>query len=169
MSTTDDRLQAIREGWCPPDLTYPELQMICDEWRSAAERIVFTNGCFDVLHEGHLELLCEARKRGDRLVIALNPDDWIARHKGPGRPLQRADVRRAVAHRMADADLSIVFPDETVEQLLSIVRPNLYLIGSDYRTVNIIGSEYCGQVEFMERLPGISTTSCLNRLLQHRT
>jgi D-beta-D-heptose 7-phosphate kinase/D-beta-D-heptose 1-phosphate adenosyltransferase len=163
---TGDRLQAIRDGWCPPDLTYPELQAICEDWRQHGQRIVFTNGCFDVLHEGHLELLCEARKRGERLVIALNPDDWIAHHKGPGRPLQRAAVRRAIAHRMSDADLSIVFEDETVEKLLSIVRPDLYLIGSDYRDVQIIGAAHCGTVEFMERLPGISTTNCLTRLLQ---
>jgi rfaE bifunctional protein nucleotidyltransferase chain/domain len=167
MHTITDRLQAIREGWCPPDLTYAELQATCDTWRRDGQTIIFTNGCFDVLHEGHLELLCEARKRGDRLVLALNPDSWIAAHKGPGRPLQHASMRRAIAHRMADADLSIVFDDETVQQLLAIVRPDLYLIGSDYREVKIIGAEHCGAVEFMERLPGVSTTSCLTRLLQH--
>ncbi|MDB5386062.1 MAG: hldE [Planctomycetaceae bacterium] len=167
MNLSDERLSAIRKGWCPPDLTYEELQTLCDEWRRETRSIVFTNGCFDVLHEGHLELFSEARRRGERLVIALNPDQWITRHKGPGRPLQRAAVRRAVAHCMSAADLSIVFEDETVEQLLSIVRPNLYLIGSDYRDVKIIGAEYCGKVEFMDRLPGISTTSSLTNLLQH--
>lgn len=167
MNSTSDRLQAIQDGCCPSDVTYDEIQKVCEIWRNSSERIVFTNGCFDVLHEGHLELLCEARKRGDRLVIALNPDDWIATHKGKGRPLQRASMRRAIVHRMANADVSIVFEDETVEQLLSIVRPDLYLIGSDYRDVAIIGAEYCGAVEFMERLPGISTTNCLTKLLQH--
>jgi rfaE bifunctional protein nucleotidyltransferase chain/domain len=167
MHTISDRLLAIRDGWCPPDLTYAELQITCNTWRNSGQSIVFTNGCFDVMHEGHLELLSEARKRGDRLVIALNPDAWIASHKGPGRPLQRASMRRAIAHRMADADLSIVFDDETVEQLLSIVKPDLYLIGSDYRDVNIIGAEHCAEIEFMERLPGVSTTHSLTQLLQH--
>jgi D-beta-D-heptose 7-phosphate kinase/D-beta-D-heptose 1-phosphate adenosyltransferase len=163
-----DRYQEIRER-CPPDLTCEELAEICREWRDQGERIVFTNGCFDVLHEGHLELFAAAIERCDRLVIAVNSDDWVARHKGSGRPLQPAGIRRAVAHCMAQADLSIVFEDETAERLLAVVKPAIYILGSDYRDVKILGSEHCGEVVIMERLPGFSTTELIARAGTSRT
>lgn len=154
-----DRLDAIREGWCPPDLTHNELAEICREWRNQGDTIAFTNGCFDCLHEGHLELLTAARTKAKRLVIGLNPDAWVRRHKGPGRPLQPAAIRRAVAHTMAQADLSIIFEDETAERILAIVKPTFYIIGSDYRDLEILGAQHCGEVIIMDRLPGISTTA----------
>ncbi|MDB5340640.1 MAG: hldE [Planctomycetaceae bacterium] len=158
---SNDRLQAIRKGWRPEELTYAELQATSDDWRRAGESIVFTNGCFDVLHTGHLELLREARNRGQRLIIGVNPDDWIVKHKGHGRPLQPASIRCAVAHRMADADLSLIFNDDTAERLISIIRPSVYIIGSDYRDKQILGAEHCGEVAIMDRLPGISTTATI--------
>lgn len=160
---TIDRYQAIREGWCPPDLTYGEIADICREWRGAGESIAFTNGCFDVIHEGHLELLAAARAKCRRLVIGLNHDAWITRHKGNGRPLQSAAIRRAVAHCMAQADLSIIFEDETAESLLAIVQPSVYIIGSDYRGQEILGAEHCGEVIMMDRVPGVSTTESIAR------
>lgn len=160
---SNDRLQAISKGWRPEEFSYADLQAACDEWRQAGQRIVFTNGCFDVLHTGHLELLREARNRGQRLIIGVNPDDWIVKHKGHGRPLQTASIRCAVAHRMADADLSLIFEDETVERLLAIIKPSVYLIGSDYRDKKILGAEYCGEVAIMDRLPGISTTATIRQ------
>lgn len=160
------RMQAILNGRCPHDLTYADIEAASHEWRESGQSIAFTNGCFDVLHEGHLELLKEARRRADRLIIALNPDDWIARHKGAGRPVQSADIRRAVAHAMAEADLSIVFEDETAERLLQMIRPDFYVIGSDYRGVPILGAENCGEIVIMERLPGVSTTATITRIRQ---
>jgi D-beta-D-heptose 7-phosphate kinase / D-beta-D-heptose 1-phosphate adenosyltransferase len=159
----NERYQAIRQGWCPPDLTYEELAEVCAEWRNRGESIVFTNGCFDVIHEGHLELFAAANEKGQHLVIGVNTDEWVAMHKGCGRPLQSAAIRRAVAHCMAQADLSIIFEDETVERLLAVVKPTTYIVGSDYRGQNIIGSEHCGEVIIMDRLPGVSTTALIAR------
>ncbi len=163
---TNDRLLAISEGWQPEDLGYSQLQAVCDDWRHAGQRIVFTNGCFDVLHHGHLELLREARNRGERLIVGVNPDDWIVEHKGHGRPLQPAAIRCAVAHRMADADLSLIFWDDTAERLLSIIKPAVYIIGSDYRNAKILGAEYCGEIAIMDRLPGVSTTATIMQAKQ---
>lgn len=163
---SNDLLQAVIKSWRPEDLTYGALAAICEGWRQAGERIAFTNGCFDVLHTGHLELLREARNRGHRLIIGVNPDEWIVKHKGHGRPLQPASIRCAVAHRMADADLSLIFNDETAERLLSIIRPTFYIIGSDYRGREILGSEYCGEVVMMDRLPGVSTTDTIRQAKQ---
>lgn len=162
----NEQLLAIRDGWRPADLSYAQLQTLCHDWRQAGQRIVFTNGCFDVLHHGHLELLREARSRGERLIIAVNPDDWVVKHKGHGRPLQSADIRCAVAHRMADADLSLIFPDETAERLLSLIQPAVYIIGSDYRGKDILGSEHCGEIAIMDRLPGVSTTATIMQAKQ---
>lgn len=156
-----ERIAAVRAGRCPPDLTSDELSHICSEWRHEGDTIAFTNGCFDVIHEGHLELLGAARSRAKRLVIGLNPDHWVRKHKGPGRPVQSAAIRRAVAHCLSQADVSFVFEEETAEQVLSIVKPTIYLIGSDYRGQEIIGAEHCGEVIIMDRLPGISTTALI--------
>ena len=162
----NEQLLAIRDGWRPADLSYAQLQTLCDDWRQAGQRIVFTNGCFDVLHHGHLELLREARNRGERLIIAVNPDDWVVKHKGHGRPLQSATIRCALAHRMADADLSLIFPDETAERLLSLIQPAVYIIGSDYRGKDIQGSEHCGEIAIMDRLPRVSTTATIMQAKQ---
>lgn len=159
----DHRLDAIRNGRCPPDLADRELAEICREWRTQGETIAFTNGCFDVIHEGHLELLTAARKNAKRLVVAVNADEWVRKHKGHGRPLQSAAIRRAVVHSMAQADLTIVFDDETAERILELVKPSSYLIGSDYRGQHIIGAQHCGEVIIMERLPGVSTTELIAR------
>jgi D-beta-D-heptose 7-phosphate kinase / D-beta-D-heptose 1-phosphate adenosyltransferase len=161
----NDRYQTIRSGWCPPDLTYSELNSMCTEWRDRGERIVFTNGCFDVIHEGHLELFAAAVEQGERFVIGINDDAWVTRHKGEGRPLQSAAIRRAVAHCMGDADLSIIFSEETAERLLQIVKPAVYIIGSDYRGRKILGAEYCGAVNIMERLHGYSTTAIVSKVI----
>lgn len=158
-----ERIAAIRAGWCPADITPDELREICSEWRNQGDTIAFTNGCFDVIHEGHLELLGAARSRAKRLVIGLNPDEWVRQHKGPGRPVQSANIRRAVVHSLSQADVSFIFEEETAEQVLSIVKPTVYFIGSDYRGQEIIGAEHCGEVIIMERLPGISTTALIAR------
>lgn len=165
----NDRIQVIHGKYHPSELSYADLQEICDRWRSDGLTIAFTNGCFDVLHEGHMELLKEARARADRLIIALNPDAWIAEHKGVGRPLQTAVIRCAVAHSVASADLTMEFPDETAERLLSIIRPQFYVIGSDYRGVQILGAQYCGEIVIMERLPGVSTTATIQRVHESKS
>ncbi|MES2791476.1 MAG: adenylyltransferase/cytidyltransferase family protein [Planctomycetota bacterium] len=162
----NDQLQAVSTGWRPEILTYDALRATCDQWRQEGLCIVFTNGCFDVLHSGHLELLREARSRGQRLIIGVNPDEWIVEHKGHGRPLQPAAIRCAVAHRMADADLSLIFCDATAERLLSIIRPTIYIIGSDYRDQQILGAEHCGEVAIMDRIPGVSTTAIIMQAKQ---
>lgn len=161
-----ETVQVIQGQQQASNLTYDSLKTICDKWHRDGQTISFTNGCFDVLHEGHMELLREARARSDRLVIALNVDEWITQHKGPGRPLQTAAIRCAVAHCVSGADLSLVFNDETVERLLEIVKPEFYIIGSDYRDAKIVGAEHCGQVLLMERIPGISTTATITRVKQ---
>ncbi len=153
--------QAIQGDRQPALLTHAELAAVCEEWRRQGDRLVFTNGCFDVLHEGHLELLTTARRSGDRLIVCLNADEWITRHKGRGRPLQTASIRLAVAHCLSRADLSLIFTAETVEGLLAVIKPAVYLIGSDYRNQTILGAEHCGEVRIMERLPGVSTTSLI--------
>lgn len=158
-----ENFQATKDCWCPAKVTCDELAQMCQAWRSHGDTIAFTNGCFDVIHAGHLELLAAARVMGDRLIIGLNPDEWVARHKGHGRPLQSAEIRRAVAHCMARADASIIFQEETAERLLAIIKPTVYVIGSDYRGQAILGAQHCGEVIIMDRLPGVSTTASIAR------
>lgn len=137
---------------------------LAEIWREQGRSIVFTNGCFDLLHAGHLHLFNEALRKGDRLIVAVNCDEYVRRHKGPGRPVQPATVRAMVVALMSAADAVAVFEEETPEVLLAGIHPDVYLIGGDYWGRTIPGSEYCGEVTVIPRLPGLSTTE---RLRQH--
>lgn len=136
---------------------------LAEMWREQGRSIVFTNGCFDLLHDGHIYLLNEALHRGDRLIVAVNDDEYVRSHKGPGRPIQAAAVRATMVALMSAADAVTIFEDETPETLLIGVRPDWYLIGSDYRDSEVAGVRHCGEVVVVERLPAVSTTEVLAR------
>jgi len=128
-------------------------------------RIVFTNGCFDLLHAGHLHLLSEARAQGDRLVVGLNSDASVRRLKGPGRPVQTAATRAAVLRGLACVD--DVHEFDTEDDLLRLVRriaPDVLVKGAEYRHTVPPGAEYARRVHFVEVLPGHSTTGLVSRL-----
>ncbi len=135
-----------------------------DVWRQRGEAVVFTNGCFDVLHCGHIWLFEHARQLGRHLVIAVNSDDYLRRVKGPGRPIQPSVLRRQIVQVISRSEIVLSLDGNDPRALLQAFRPEIYLLGSDYRDKPIPGAEFCGQVVFVERLPGISTTESLRRL-----
>ena len=139
-----------------------------ERWRRRGWRVGFTNGCFDLLHPGHVHLLEEARSRCDRLVVGLNSDASARRLKGPRRPSQPAAARAAVLASLASVDLVCVFEEDTPEALIVDLRPDLLVKGADYTLDQVVGAElvrgWGGKVALAELLPGHSTSATLARI-----
>jgi D-beta-D-heptose 7-phosphate kinase/D-beta-D-heptose 1-phosphate adenosyltransferase len=137
-------------------------------WRRNGLRIGFTNGCFDLLHPGHVALLEQARRACDRLVVGLNNDASVARLKGSSRPVQNEEARGAVLASLASVDLVVLFAEETPLDLIAEIRPELLVKGADYRLDEVVGADivqsYGGKVLLAELLPGHSTTATIARL-----
>jgi D-beta-D-heptose 7-phosphate kinase / D-beta-D-heptose 1-phosphate adenosyltransferase len=139
-----------------------------DEWRRHGARIGFTNGCFDLIHPGHVSLLAQARTACDRLVVGLNADASVARLKGRDRPVQSEAARAAVLGALASVDLVIIFAEDTPMALIERIRPDLLVKGADYSEDQVVGAAhvraYGGAVLLAELAPGHSTSATIARL-----
>jgi len=138
------------------------------EWQRAGNRVVFTNGCFDLIHLGHVDYLEKARMLGDKLVIGLNTDDSVSRFKGPERPLQDQTSRARVLAAMQFIDLVVFFNEDTPLNLISELLPNILVKGSDYLADNIVGADVVkkngGVVKTIDFVPGYSTTRIVEKI-----
>ena len=136
--------------------------------RDKGERIVFTNGCFDVLHAGHVAYLQEARQLGDRLVVAVNDDASVRRLKGAGRPVNGVERRAQVLAALAVVDWVVPFAEDTPEALLHALRPDVLVKGGDYQREAVVGHEivdaYGGEVRVLSLVEGLSTSLLMDRL-----
>jgi D-beta-D-heptose 7-phosphate kinase/D-beta-D-heptose 1-phosphate adenosyltransferase len=137
------------------------------EWRRQGLRIGFTNGCFDLLHPGHIKVLTAARALCDRLIVGLNSDASVARLKGEGRPVQEAHARAEVLAALEAVDLVIMFEQDTPLELLARVRPKVLIKGGDYRLDQVVGRAQVeadgGEVVLVDIVPGFSTTELVRR------
>ncbi len=141
---------------------------IAENWRRKGLRVGFTNGCFDLLHPGHVTLLAEARAKCDRLIVGLNSDASVSRLKGPTRPIQPDVARATVLASLANVDLVVMFEEDTPENLITLLRPDVLLKGGDYTVATIVGAEfvqsYGGKVEIIDLVPGFSTTKTVEKM-----
>jgi D-beta-D-heptose 7-phosphate kinase/D-beta-D-heptose 1-phosphate adenosyltransferase len=139
-----------------------------ERWRRRGWRVGFTNGCFDLLHPGHVHLLAQARGWCDRLVVGLNSDASVKRLKGPERPIQDETARAAVLASLTTVDLVTVFEEDTPVELIRALRPEVLVKGADYRVDQVVGGElvqqWGGVVRLAELLPGQSTTATVAKL-----
>ncbi len=139
-----------------------------ERWRQRGWRVGFTNGCFDLLHPGHIHLLEQARSQCDRLVVGLNSDASVRTLKGPARPIQHEAARAAVLGSVAAVDLVCIYDEDTPETTLKAIRPDLLVKGSDYTIETVVGADfvqsYGGRVMLAELMPGFSTTATVQRL-----
>jgi len=138
-------------------------------WRaSLSGRLVFTNGVFDLLHPGHIDLPTAARARGDNLVVGLNTDDSVRRLKGPARPVRSEAERAYVLAALESVDAVVMFEEDTPLELVMAIRPNVIVKGGDYSESTIVGArevrEWGGEVEIVPLTPGQSTTSIIEKL-----
>jgi len=138
------------------------------EARSRGEKIVFTNGCFDILHAGHVSYLKQAKESGDRLILAINDDNSVSNLKGPGRPINSVDQRMAVLAALESVDWVISFGDSTPKRLLELIKPDVLVKGGDYSPKEVVGCEivqsYGGKVSVLGFFEGCSTTSIVNKI-----
>jgi D-beta-D-heptose 7-phosphate kinase/D-beta-D-heptose 1-phosphate adenosyltransferase len=137
-------------------------------WRAQGLRVGFTNGCFDLIHPGHVRLLTEARAHCDRLVVALNTDASVQRLKGPTRPLQNETARATVMASLAPVDLVVLFAEDTPFELIQALRPDVLVKGADYSIDQVVGADlvqsWGGTVLLVELQPGHSTTGTIKRM-----
>ena len=136
-------------------------------WKEQGEKVVFTNGCFDVFHAGHVDSLTRARTLGDRLIVGLNSDRSVTNLKGDTRPINSEQNRAAVLAALECVDAVVIFDEDTPERLLSLIRPDVLAKGGDYRPERIAGAAYAGRVEILPLLPGFSSTSIIDRLREN--
>jgi D-beta-D-heptose 7-phosphate kinase/D-beta-D-heptose 1-phosphate adenosyltransferase len=138
--------------------------------RQAGEKIVFTNGCFDILHAGHVGYLEEARRLGDRLVVAVNDDASVRRLKGMGRPVNPLDQRMRVLSGLAAVDWVVGFEEDTPEPLIELLKPDVLVKGGDYRRDEVVGWEvveaYGGDVRVLSLIEDCSTSAIVDRIQQ---
>jgi D-glycero-beta-D-manno-heptose 1-phosphate adenylyltransferase len=148
--------------------TREQLIALRAEWKRAGKRVVFTNGCYDVLHPGHIRLLESARSLGDVLILALNTDASVQRLKGPTRPLISEDQRAELASALAAVDAVTFFDEDTPRELIAAVLPDVLIKGADW-THFIAGREEVeaagGKVLALPLEPGYSTTGILEQVL----
>ena len=147
-----------------------QLSIAVQDAREHGERIVFTNGCFDIIHAGHVGYLTEAKKLGDRLVVAINDDDSVTRLKGPGRPINPVERRMAVLAGLEAVDWVVSFAEDTPESLLEVLRPEVLVKGGDYAIDEVVGGKfvqsYGGEVQALEFLDNCSTSEIVEKMKQ---
>ena len=147
-----------------------EEQLLVDvaDARAHGERVVFTNGCFDILHAGHVGYLEQARKQGDRLILAINSDASVKRLKGEGRPINPVERRMAVLAGLEAVDWVVSFEDDTPERLLELIKPDILVKGGDYSRTEVVGWEivegYGGEIKALDFLDDCSTTAIVEKI-----
>lgn len=145
-----------------------EIDQRVNEARRMGRRIVFTNGCFDVLHAGHVSYLAEAKRQGDFLVVGLNSDASVKGLKGPTRPVHPEWARAAVLAGLEAVDMVTVFEEQTPLSLIRRIRPDVLVKGADYRLEEVVGGDFVtslgGRVHLAPLEPGMSTTNALEKV-----
>ncbi len=138
------------------------------KWKDTGEKVVFSNGCFDILHRGHTDYLEKARMLGDKLVIGLNTDRSVHEIKGGNRPIQDEQSRLQIMASLSFIDLITLFDESTPKSLIKMSKPDILVKGDDYEVENIVGAEFVirngGKVETIPLVKGYSTTSLINKI-----
>ena len=149
----------------PPPTDWPSIAMQCTNWRGAGQRIAFANGCFDLLHPGHIHLLREAASNADKLIVGLNGDSSARRLKGAGRPTQSAELRSAVLAALPFVDAIAVFDEDTPFDLIATLQPDIIVKGGDYIADQVVGADIVaargGQVLIITTLDGYATSKLI--------
>lgn len=141
------------------------LERICSGWRLTSQNIVFTNGCFDIIHQGHINSLAQAASLGNKLVVGLNSDSSVKRLKGESRPINDAYSRALVLAAMQIVDAVCIFEEDTPLELIKLVRPDILAKGGDYTPETVVGNDFVqsigGKTVILPLVPDFSTTQII--------
>ena len=161
MNHIDTIREKIHAGFVP-------FEEVLKRWKAHGDKVVFTNGCFDLVHRGHIDYLAKAASLGDRLIIGLNSDQSVNRLKGAGRPLMDQDSRAFLLASLFFVDAVVFFYEDTPEKLIGSILPQFLVKGSDYEINEIAGHGEVlangGVVETIDLVPGFSTSDILQRI-----
>jgi rfaE bifunctional protein nucleotidyltransferase chain/domain len=149
-------------------LSWNEGRKAVQEWKDNGEEVVFTNGCFDILHLGHVDYLEKSKELGTKLVVGLNTDASVRKLKGPERPMNNEQARGRILAALSCVDAVILFGEETPLELISAILPDVLVKGSDYTVETIIGADVVmnngGTVKTINLVDGYSTTGLINKI-----
>jgi rfaE bifunctional protein nucleotidyltransferase chain/domain len=140
-----------------------ELKAIIDKAKASNKRIVFTNGCFDIIHKGHVRYLRQAKALGDVLIVGLNSDSSVRRIK-PGRPINPEDDRAEVLSSLEMVDYVVIFDEDTPYELIRFLRPHILVKGGDWKVEDIIGSDLVEKTVSLPYVEGVSTTEIIKKI-----
>ena len=161
-----NKLDITRQKIAEPD----QLDRILAIWRFQEKKIVFTNGCFDILHRGHVEYLARAASHGDVMVVGLNSDKSVKNIKGPYRPIQDEKTRALILASLYFVNIVVLFDEDTPYELIKIVRPDVLVKGADYKPEQIVGYDIVkargGEIVTVDLVAGQSTTAIIEKLKQ---
>ncbi len=166
--TKDELLSKLQtnslEGIQRKIIDVAQLTRIIEDWRTKGEKIVFTNGCFDIIHKGHISSIYAAAKFGTKLIVALNSDESVRLLKGNDRPINKLYDREIVIAALGCVDAVISFEEETPLELIKKVRPDVLVKSGDYKKEDVVGGQFAGKVEIVPYIDGYSTTSTINSM-----
>jgi D-beta-D-heptose 7-phosphate kinase/D-beta-D-heptose 1-phosphate adenosyltransferase len=149
---------------------WDEAKKQVDDWKLSGQKIVFTNGCFDILHRGHVEYLTEAKACGDKLVTALNSDTSVRGLKGDPRPIQSQEDRAVILDALESVDLVVIFDQETPAKIIKSLLPDVLTKGGDYSAETIVGAdtvtENGGEIKVIPFRSGQSTSSIVEKIIK---
>jgi rfaE bifunctional protein nucleotidyltransferase chain/domain len=149
-------------------INVPDAVQLVNQWKLQGQTIVFTNGCFDILHIGHVDYLEKARNLGDKLVLGLNTDHSIRRIKGETRPIVEQNARARVMAALGFVDAVVLFDEDTPLRLIQTIKPDILVKGDDYTIKNIIGADFViengGKVETIPLVKGFSTSNIIEKI-----
>jgi len=153
--------------------TREELKKRVTQWRVKGDTIAFTNGCFDLLHLGHLDSLSAAAREGDKLIVAVNADSSVKKLKGQERPINNEDSRSVVLASLEIVDAVVIFDEETPLELIKLLLPDVLVKGGDYTVEQVVGAKEVmangGRVVINPILEGFSTTSIIEKMKREKT
>ena len=141
-----------------------------NKWKESGNKIVFTNGCYDLIHKGHIDLLANAKSKGDKLIVGLNSDRSVKRLKGNNRPILTFDDRLIILDAIKSVDMVVGFDEDTPDKIIKELLPDVLVKGGDYSINQIVGADtviaHGGNVEIIDLIEGKSTSSLINHILK---
>ena len=149
-------------------ITTENLALKVCQWKKNKMKVAFTNGCFDILHLGHLEILTKSKEFGDKLIVAVNSDESVRKLKGEKRPINDFQTRSNMLASFSFVDYVVEFSDDTPKKLIQIIKPDFLIKGGDYKKKDIVGndivSSYGGETIIIPLIDGLSSTNTINKL-----
>jgi len=144
--------------------TFEEIEKLAIKFHELDKKVVFTNGCFDILHAGHVKYLEEAKSYGDILILGLNADSSVRKLKGPTRPINNQDDRAYILASLESVDYVVIFEEETPYELIKLIKPHVLVKGGDYEGKDVVGQDIANELKLVQFVDGKSTTNTIKRI-----